>query len=79
MSLQAEQEPGTGLDHIRDTLTGMVSFASKTRGEMHQRFDKQDKRMDRLEQKVDKQGSDITELKADNAEIKEMLKTLLSR
>ena len=65
MSLKAERTPETELDHIRDTLTGVVSYASKTRGEMHQRFDQQDK--------------EIAALKADNTEIKETLKLILSR
>ena len=100
MSLNAEQQNDTELDHIRDTLTGIVSFASKTRGEMHQRFDQQDKRFDQQDKRFDQQDKrfdqqdkrfdhqdkrfdhqdrEIASLKADNAEIKEMLKTLLSR
>ena len=97
MSLNAEQQNDTELDHIRDTLTGIVSFASKIRGEMHQRFDQQDrrfdqqdkrfdqqqdqqdKRFDQQDKRFDQQDKEIASLKTDNAEIKEMLRTLLSR
>jgi hypothetical protein len=54
MSLKAEQMSNTEFDHIRDTLTGVVTFASKTRGEMHQRFDQQDKRFDDQVRSVNK-------------------------
>ena len=79
MSLKAEQPSDTELDHIRDTLTGIVSYASKTRGEMHQRFDQQDKRFDNQDKEIAGLKADNAQLKADNAEIKEMLKALLSR
>ncbi|WP_257255142.1 MULTISPECIES: hypothetical protein [unclassified Endozoicomonas] len=93
MSLNAEQPPETELDHIRDTLTGIVSYASKTRGEMHRRFDQQEKRFDERDKRFDHQDkaiaalkadnaelkADIVELKADNVEIKGALKLILSR
>ena len=72
MSLKAEQQSDTELDHIRDTLTGIVSYASKTRGEMHHRFDQQAQELSELK-------ANNLQLKADNAEIKEMLQALLSR
>ena len=62
MNLKAEQLPETELDHIRDTLTGIVSYASKSRSESHKRFDFQDK--------------EIAALRAENAEIKTELKVL---
>ena len=71
MSLKTKPQP-TELDHIRDTLTGMVDVVGETRQDVKQLDSKVDKRFDR-------QDKDITELKADNAEIKEMLKALLSR
>ncbi len=52
MSLKTERIPDTELDHIRDTLTGVVSFASKTRGEMHHRFNEQDKRFDEQDKRL---------------------------
>ncbi|WP_257253269.1 MULTISPECIES: hypothetical protein [unclassified Endozoicomonas] len=51
MSLNAEQPNETELDHIRDTLTGIVSYASKTRAEMHQGFARIDKRFDQQEKR----------------------------
>ncbi|WP_422139831.1 hypothetical protein [Endozoicomonas sp. ALC020] len=60
MSLNAEQPPETELDPIRDTLTEIVSYASKTRAEMHQgfaqinkRFDQQDKRFDQQDKRFE--------------------------
>ncbi|WP_257254370.1 MULTISPECIES: hypothetical protein [unclassified Endozoicomonas] len=84
--LNAEQPPETELDHIRDTLTGIVAYASKTRAEMHRGFAQIDKRFDQQDKRFDQQGRDIAalkadnaELKADNVEIKETLKLILSR
>ncbi|WP_422474475.1 hypothetical protein [Endozoicomonas sp. ALB032] len=107
MSLNAKQTTETELDHIRDTLTGIVSYASKTRAEMHQgfaqidecfeqvdkrfeevdkrfeevdkRFEQVDKRFDQVDKRFDQQGKEIAALKADNVEIKESLKLILSR
>ena len=76
MSFSAEQQNDTELDHIRDTLTGIVSFARKTRGEMHQRFDQQERQFSQFKHEVrerfDRQDKE-------NAEIKEMLQASLSR
>ncbi|WOG25951.1 hypothetical protein [Endozoicomonas sp. 8E] len=96
MNTKAKPQP-TEIDHIRNTLADVVDGLGQTRGEMHQRFDQQEKehsqfrqevnerfgglehevhevkvRFDGLEQKVDRQGSEISE-------IKEMLQVLLSR
>ena len=67
MSLKAKQQP-TELDHIRDTLTGMVDVVGETRHDVKQvkeHLSEHDKRFDQQDK--------------DNAEIKEMLKALLSR
>ena len=71
MSLKAKPQH-TELDHIRDTLTGMVDVVGETRHDVKQLDSKVDKRFDQ-------QDKEIAELKADNVEIKEMLKALLSR
>lgn len=39
MNLKAEQPYDSELDHIRDTLTGLVTHVSKTRAEMHKGFE----------------------------------------
>ncbi|WP_448217530.1 hypothetical protein [Endozoicomonas sp. 2B-B] len=66
MSAKPKPEPqSTEINHIRNTLTDVVDGFGQTRGEMHQRFDQQDK--------------EIAALRADNVEIKEMLKALISR
>ncbi|WP_257254408.1 hypothetical protein, partial [Endozoicomonas sp. SESOKO3] len=70
MSLNAEQPPETELDHIRDTLTGIVSYASKTRAEMHRGFAHIDKRFDQQGKDITALQSDVADLKADNAELK---------
>ncbi|WOG29049.1 hypothetical protein [Endozoicomonas sp. 8E] len=79
MSLNVEQPPETELDHIRDTLTGIISYASKTRAEMHQGFARIDKRFDQQGKEIAALKADNADLKADNAEIKEALKLILSR
>lgn len=71
MSLKPKTQP-TEIDHIRNTLTDVVDNLGQTRGEMHQRFDQQDKEIAALRK-------DNAELKADNRDIKEMLQALLSR
>ncbi|WP_422139884.1 hypothetical protein [Endozoicomonas sp. ALC020] len=72
MSLRNHRTSDTELDHIRDTLTGRVAYASDTRGEMLRRFDHQDREIAALK-------SDVTVLKEDVGEIKGTLKIILSR
>ena len=64
MSLKAKPQP-TELDHIRDTLTGMVDVVGETRQDVKQLDSKVDKRFDQQDKEI--------------AELKEMLKALLSR
>ena len=52
MGMNAEQPTDPELDHIRNTLTNVVGIVGKTRSEMHQSFDQQDKRFDQLNQEV---------------------------
>ena len=89
MSLSAKNDP----DHSLNTLTDVVRLLGDTRhdvknldskvekgfkhsdeqhAETHKRFDRQDKEIAGLK-------ADNVQLKADNTEIKEMLKALLSR
>ncbi|WP_422137210.1 hypothetical protein [Endozoicomonas sp. ALC020] len=68
MSVKPKPKPKpqtTEINNIRNTLADVIDGLGQIRGEMHQRFDQQDKRFDQ-------QGSDI-------AAIKEMLQVLLSR
>ena len=58
----------TEIDHIRDTLTGMVDVVGETRQDVKQvkeHLSEHDKRFDQQDK--------------DNAEIKEMLSAILSR
>ena len=74
MSLKSKPQP-TELDHIRDTVTGMVEIVGETRQDVKQVKEHQrehDKRFDEHDRRFDQQDKD-------NAEIKEMLKALLSR
>lgn len=82
--MSAKPKPQTTeIDHIRNTLTDMVDGLGQTRGEMHQRFDQQDQKIDANQQenresqqenreRFDRQDKEI-------AAIKEMLQALLSR
>ncbi|WP_422136903.1 hypothetical protein [Endozoicomonas sp. ALD040] len=79
MSLRNHRTSDTELDHIRDTLTGMVTYASNTRGEMLRRFDHQDKEIAALKSDVTVLKKDVTVLKEDVGEIKGTLKIILSR
>ena len=62
-------------DHQLNTLTDVVRIVGETRSDVKVI----DRKVDRLEQKIEQQSADIAELKTDNAEIKEMLQALLSR
>ncbi len=79
MSLKTERIPDTELDHIRDTLTGVVSFASKTRGEMHQRFDTQDKRFDEQDKRFDEQDKRLSRIENSLVLQQETLSLILSK
>ena len=71
MSLKAKPQP-TELDHIRDTLTGMVDTVGETRQDVKQLDTKVDNNHKELCSRLDCQDKDI-------ADMKEMLKALLSR
>ena len=93
MSLGAEQSDGAELDHIRDTLSGLVRFTGNLRSEMLDGFARMDRRFEKVDARLDRQAadikelksdvaelkSDVTELKSDNVEIKGMLATILAR
>ncbi|MGI9282649.1 MAG: hypothetical protein ACR2PX_23885 [Endozoicomonas sp.] len=55
MAVKAESYANGELDHIRDTLTGLVRFASNTRAEMIKRFDKQDQMFECQQKTLDSQ------------------------
>ena len=56
-------------DH--NTLTHVVRVLGETRGEMHRRFDQ-------IDEKLEQQGKDITELKASNEALKSDVEVLKS-
>ncbi len=59
MSLKAENNSGNSLN----TLTDVVRLLGETRGEMHQRFDQQDKRFDQQDKRFDQQDKKLSQLK----------------
>ena len=89
MSATVEQASNNQMDHQLNTLTDVIRIVGETRSDVKVI----DRKVDRLEQKIDQQGADIAVLKADNevlkadnevlkadnAEIKEILKLILSR
>ena len=59
MSVKTKLQSDTELDHIRNTLTDVVSYASKTRSEMHLRFDQQDAELKLLKSEVHERFSSM--------------------
>ncbi|WP_422139320.1 hypothetical protein [Endozoicomonas sp. ALC020] len=89
--MSAKPKPqSTEIDHIRNTLADVVDGLGQTRGEMHQRFDQQDKRLDQQskeiserfdqqDKRLEQQDKRLDQQGSDIAAIKEMLQALLSR
>ena len=82
MSLSAKKDP----DHSLNTLTDVVRLLGDTRqdvkkldSKVEQGFNRSNEQHTETHEKIARLQSDNAGLKADNAEIKEMLKALLSR
>ena len=78
MSLKAKPQP-TELDHIRDTLTGMIDTVGETRHDVKQLDAKVDNNHKELCSRLDQHDKRFDQQDKDNAEIKEMLSAILSR
>ena len=72
-----------GIDADHNTLTDVVKVLGETRGEMHQRFDHQDKEFNQFKNEVSERfnrlDKDVTDIKKEVAAIKETLNLILSK
>ncbi|WP_448217506.1 hypothetical protein [Endozoicomonas sp. 2B-B] len=60
MNTRAKPQP-TEINHIRNTLTDVVDGLGQTRGEMHQRFDQQEKEHNQFRHEVNQQFAEFNE------------------